>query len=211
MAPRIPMRRCLAAALFLAAMLSSTADVAAQRPAALRDARRALSFGVLTGGGGVVGYSVMTSARTAFTIDFMADGSLLTSESSMNDVATGKADAVSLDVFLAPGFRRYMGGRGEVASYVAGRALFGFETQITESVNAGGEVFRNESSSPSGGAAAGFGLEWFVTDEMSLRGEVALDATYTYRRQSTSAGAENVSHLIDFGLGQSAVVFSIWF
>ena len=211
MAPGL-MRRMAPLALLLAtALLATVADASAQLPAALRDGRRVLSFGALTGGGGIVGYSVMTSSRNAFTIDFMADGSFLTGESSLNDVTTAEQDAVSFDVFVAPGFRRYMAGRGDVASYVAARALLGFEGQINESTDGAGTVSRTESWAPVGGAAVGFGFEWFVTDEMSLRGEVALDGTYTYRSQSASNGSENVTQVIDFGLGQSAIVFSIWF
>lgn len=70
----------------------------------------------------------------------------------------------------------------------------------------------NEAWSPTGGAALGFGLEWFASDAMSLRGEVTLDGTYTYRKGSySSGGGEDVSHRIDVGLGQSALAFSIHF
>ena len=211
MAPRILQRILPGVLLLLSALLSTAADASAQRPAAVRDGRRALSFGVLTGGGGMVGFSLMASARTAFTLDFTADGALLTAETAQDDVTTGEQDAVSFDFFFAPGFRRYMGGRGEVASFIAMRALLGFEGQIDETTDGAGTVFRNESWSPSAGAALGFGLEWFVTDEMSLRGEVAVDGTYTRLSQSNSNEAEVVSSILDFGLGQSAVVFSIWF
>lgn len=209
MAPRILQRMALG--LLLAAALLSTAEAAsAQRPAALRDGRRALSFGVLTGGGGMIGFSMMTSARTAFTLDFQANGLLTTSETTDNDVSIGESEVLIASVTLAPGFRRYMAGRGDVASYVGARALFGFTSNINESTAADGTVTRSENWGPHAGAAAGFGLEWFVTDEMSLRGEVVLDAIYDYSK-STNGSREQTVQQIQAGLDQSAVVFSIWF
>ena len=209
MAPRILQR--LALGLLLATAFLATAEAAsAQRPAALRDGRRALSFGVLTGGGGMIGLSMMTSARTAFTLDFQAAGMLSTSETTDNDVSLGEGETLIASVTVAPGFRRYMAGRGDVASYIGMRALLGFSSNINESTAADGTVTRTEQWGPHAGAAAGFGLEWFVTDEMSLRGEVVFDATYDYRKATNDTREQTVQQ-ISAGLDQSAVVFSIWF
>src|SRR5688500_17819308 len=147
MAPRILQR--LALALLLATALLATADAAsAQRPAALRDGRRALSFGVLTGGGGTIGLTMMTSARNAFTLDFQADGLLATSETTEGDVSQGESELLIASVTLSPGFRRYMAGRGEVASYVGARALLGFSSSINESTAPDGTVSRTEQWGP---------------------------------------------------------------
>ena len=205
------LRRVLPLALLSIAVLATATDAAAQRPAALRDGRRALSFNVLTSGGAGLGYSMMVTPRTAFTIDFNGDAVLVGSDRSTNDVVEGGEDRFDGEITVAPGFRRYMAGRGEVASYIAGKALLGFAASIEETTAADGTELRSEDWNPLAGGAFGFGLEWFVTDEMSLRGEVALDATWERRSSSTSADSEVTTTVIRAGLGQSGIAFSIWF
>lgn len=210
MAPGI-LRRCLPLALLAIAILASADDAAAQRPAAVRDGRRALSFNVLAAGGAGLGYTLMVTPRTAFTIDFNGSAMLRTSETGESGVLESESDHFNGQVTIAPGFRRYMAGRGDVASYVAGRAMLGAYSSIMESRLADGTGTRTESWSPFAGGAAGFGLEWFVTDEMSLRGETALDVTWEYRHDKNNADREQTSTILRAGLGQSAVTFSIWF
>ncbi|HEX6589968.1 MAG TPA: hypothetical protein VF039_13270 [Longimicrobiales bacterium] len=211
MAPRMLRRALPLACLTFSLLLVLPLDASAQRPSALRDGRRALSFNVLTSGGAGLGYSVMLSPRSAFTIDFNGDVSLISTENSTDDAVTGETDSFDGEITLAPGYRRYMAGRGEVASYIAAKALLGFASSINENTAVDGSVTRVEQWSPLAGAALGFGLEWFVTDEMSLRGEIALDGTWEYRNSSNSSGSEQTSHVIEAGLGQSGIAFSIWF
>ena len=179
------------------------APAAAQVPHAVRDGRQALSFGVLTNGSGMIGYSLMLSPRTALTIDAQADAAL----GSVEQVDFDR-DTFQLEALLAPGLRHYMSGRGPVASYLAGRALFGLDGTVVRTTTAG-TTERDEFWTPMAGGALGFGLEWFVTDAMSLRGEAALEGTY--RWSSNDGPPESSTSTLHLGLGQSQLALSILF
>jgi hypothetical protein len=188
------------------AVLTATPTVASgQLPSELRDGRRALSMGLLANDGANVGFSLMLTSRTALTLDISGNAALLSDED-----AAQESDQFVGQAFLAPGFRHYMAGRGDVASYLAGRALLGFETMVRETTDDAGETSRTEMSAPSAGGAVGFGLEWFATDALSVRGEVVLDATWT-RATADNDGLEQETTSLRAGLGQSALTISILF
>ena len=184
--------------------------VSAQLPGELRDGRRALSMGLLADSGATVGFSIMLTSRTALTIDVMGSATLSSAEAEQGGVSAGETDAFLANVHFAPGVRRYMAGRGDVASFVALRALLGYETFVRETTDPDGTVDRTERRIPSVGGAAGFGLEWFATDAMSVRGEVVLDGTY--RRSTEEFGnVEQRFTSMRVGLGRSALTVSILF
>lgn len=192
-------------------MVLTAVPLAAQEgrplPAELRDGRRSLSFAMFTGGGTAIGLGFMMSSRTAFTLDLQADASIGRSEVADGEVVVNEREDWHLRLAVAPGFRRYMAGRGDVASYVAGRLLLGVDGASSATTTR-----RARFWAPRAGTALGFGLEWFVTDAMSLRGEAVVDAAFRYsHRTADPDGSEDTSWRLDAGLGQSALALSIWF
>ena len=201
---------CMLAGAPLAAQDPAPATPSRAMPTALRDNRWALGFGVFGGGGFGVGYTNMTSARTAFTIDVDVDGYGFMGDIERNDTVLAERRGASVYASVAPGFRRYTAGRGAVASYFAGRLPIGINGQGYEDEDEEGLTSYGRWT-PFVGAEAGWGLEWFPTDALSLRGEFVLGARYGYEYQFGADSSESRQHNLSVDIGGSGLSASLWF
>lgn len=181
-------------------------------PAELRDGRWAISFGVFTGGG-ALGWSRMVSRRSAFTLDFAGTAAVGLAE-LQQDSLTHDRNALTASLSLAPGIRRYLSGRGEVASFFAMRVPVGVDVRISEIDDESGSA-RLERWAPSVGLQLGLGIEWFPTDALSLRGELVAGGSYSYavaeQRSFSGATLEERDHSLTLGLGRSGLAAALWF
>lgn len=204
-------RLALLLALMASPLAAQQATTSGTRPPELRDGRWGLSFGVGYDGAGV-GFSHMMSARTAFTMDLRGHGSYTLAETEQADTIVEQREHVDFRVTVSPGFRRYGSGRGEVASFVGAHAILGFEGYSSEHDR---EVayYYHRRLAPLGGLGFGVGLEWFVTDALSLRGQIGANATYTYREHESvdNAVTQTREHSIQGNLGPTGVTATFWF
>jgi len=207
--------RSLAAALLLTVL---AVPVAAQQtttaralPSELRDGRWALSFGASLGGG-FLGYTNMTSSRTAFTLDLSASGGFLTGENEEADTIVSTRESAQVFATIQPGLRWYGRGRGDVASYVGAHLILGVEGYYNE-LQDEDDVRSSQSWAPVGGIGAGIGLEWFVTDALSLRGEIGASADYSYRySERVDLSVEQTrEHSVRGRIGTTGLAATLWF
>lgn len=188
----------------------TAADAASEWPTALREGRWGLSFGLFEGGAARVGFQQMTSPRGAFTFEFSGSAETTSRVEEGDSMPTFEHSAVNVQLSLRPGIRRYLEPGGSTAS-------FGFVEGVV-----GVSGWYNESSgresrqwSPMAGAAGGLGIEWFVTDALSLRGEAGVSALYSWYNARTDdpVGGDRETRVssLRFGLYRSGIAATIHF
>ena len=179
-------------------------------PAALREGQWGLSFGIFEGGSAAVGFHRMTTPRTAFTFDFSGSVDTGNRVEESDSFPSREVTSVQTNLSLQPGLRRYLAPGGSTATFGFVEGLIGVSGYFYQT-----PTDERRSWAPVAGASAGLGIEWFVTDALSLRGEAGLSATYSWystKDEDTYWGdVETRTTNFRFGLYRSGIAATIHF
>lgn len=178
-------------------------------PDALRDGRWALDFALSTATPGL-GVRRMISGRTALGLDLNASYRRSTREFETPDTLIERTSR-SVSLMVSPTLRRYLAASGDVAGFASFRVTGGVAWSRRED----NEQPDDSSWFPLVGTGAGIGLEWFVTDALSVSGQFGVDLVYAFAEDETDVPSVGTirqrDRRLDVQIRSSGAMFSLHF
>lgn len=197
-----------------AATTAATAATVRERGADdhLRDGRWLIEFRLPDvsldgGGGGAIGFWNMLSPRTSLGADI--GFAVRTNErESERDSVTQRTEQTMVSLRFKPGIRRYFETRRSVAAFV--------EIAVPLSVGGGASSYgyRSNQWQAGFGVSGAIGLNWFITDALSLAGGLGASLEYTSWESEYDDGMSDGTERGDsfsFDMHTGELRLGIWF
>ena len=159
-------------------------------------------------GGGAIGFWNMLSERTSLGTNLYISVNTRAGEME-EDSVTRRSEQTQVSLSLRPGVRRYFETRRAVAAYA----------EIGLALSAGGGVatsaYETSQWSVGLGVAAGVGLNWFVTDALSLSGGMGASLNYSHfegeNRDYEGRERTSTEETVSFNLRSWELRVGLWF